>query len=179
MKLKLRTRLIKSRLYFLTPFKVNLQNTNMSNQSGFVALMSTIVIGAVLLAMTIEAGKSGFYTSILVLGNEAKEQSRLLAFECGNRSFATIVSRGGSVENETLMNGIGSCRVHEVKMEYPNKGYLTIFVTSDVRDSITNLELVYKTGNIHLIETVLSPVVVRELPFQPILYSAKEISVMP
>lgn len=158
---------------------MKIQNPNRNNQSGFVALLSTIVIGAVLLVMTIEAGKSGFYTSFLVLGNEAKEQSRLLALECGNRSLATLVSATVSIENSAIVNEIGFCKVHEIKKEYPSKEYVTMIVQGAVRDSVTNLELVYETGNIHLGDNALSYEIAREEPSVPLLYSVKEISVMP
>ncbi|MBY0537880.1 hypothetical protein K2P47_00590 [Patescibacteria group bacterium] len=158
---------------------MKLQNTNLKNQSGFVALMSTIVIGATLLVMTIQAGISGFYTSFLVLGNEAKEQSRLLAFECGNRSLALILSVNNSTNTPTVINEIGSCTVYEIKKESPSKEYVTVRVHAEVRGSVTNLDLIYKTGNIHLNETTLSNVIAREMYFQPVLDSVKEVSTMP
>ena len=129
--------------------------------------------------MTIEAGKSGFYTSFLVLGNEAKEQSRLLAFDCGNRNLALILSRNGSINSSTTVNEIGLCTVYEIKKEYPNTEYVTVSIHAEVRDSVTNLELVYKTGNIHQGEDPLSHEILREAYSQPELHSVKEVSVMP
>jgi len=158
---------------------MELKNNNLNNQSGFVALLSTIVIGAVLLILTIEAGKSGFYTSFLVLGNEAKEQSRLLAFECGNRSLSSILSGNNLITTSTTINEIGLCTVSEIKKEYPSKEYVTVSIHAEVRNSVTNLELVYKIGNIHLGEGTLSHEITREAYSQPVLYSIKEVSVMP
>ncbi len=150
-----------------------------NDQSGFIALLSTIVIGAVLLVMTIEAGKSGFYTSILVLGNEAKELSKILALECGHRTVTSIISKTTFANNSIFINEIGSCEIYEIKKEYPNSEYVTINIKSKVRNSITNLELVYKIGNLYLGEDTQSYSLTREFLSEPELYSIKEIPVMP
>lgn len=154
-----------------------IQKTN--TQSGFVALMSTIVIGAVMLIMTIEAGKNGFYTSHLVLGTEAKEQSRLLALGCGSRALAQILSKVTLEENITIINVEGICIITSVQKEYPDSGYVTILVQAKVRESVTNFELIYKTGNVYLGDEVLDPDTTYEVLAEPYLYSTKELLVMP
>jgi hypothetical protein len=156
---------------------IHIQKNN--TQSGFVALMSTIVIGAVMLIMTIEAGKNGFYTSHLVLGAEAKEQSRLLAFGCGDRTLAKMLSHATLEENITIASMEGFCTIKMAQKEYPNNGDVTIWIQATVRESVTNFELTYKTGNVHLGKSALPLGSTNEVLTEPYLSSTKELPVMP
>lgn len=122
---------------------------NHTPDSGYVALLSTIIISAILLVMTIEAGQSGFYTRFMVLGSEAKEQSRLLATSCSAQALGMVLAdmewTGAATTTEVTA---GSCYVFPVQKNYPASNQMTLRVQSVVRNSVTNLVLVYDMGEI-------------------------------
>jgi hypothetical protein len=121
-----------------------------SRQNGYVALLSTIIIGAVLLVITIEAGQSGWHTRFMVLGRELKMQSRNLAYSCTNQTLSFVLTDTGYVGGATTTSETGNCYVYPTEMNYPTAGHLTIRTQADVQGSITNLVTEYDMNNFHL-----------------------------
>jgi hypothetical protein len=150
-----------------------------SSQSGFVALLSTIIIGAILLVLTIEVGQAGFYTRFMVLGIEWKEQSRVVAQNCGEQALARALTdtawSGGSTS--TLSQGI--CHIYPIQKNYPSSGFLTIRVSGEVQERFTDLVQVYQMGNVYLgTIPLLSSASVSSVD-KPVLVSSTEVTVMP
>jgi hypothetical protein len=161
------------------PVSKNYTNT----ESGYVAFLSTIIIGAILLVMTIEAGQSGFYTRFMVLGNEAKEQSRVLAIGCSAQAIGIVMANIGWAGNATTTeSAASSCYILPLQKNYPLHDQMTIRIQSVVRGSVTNLVLVYDMKEILQTDTPLpppgSPQVAPPLVI-PQLLSWREVSVMP
>ena len=151
-------------------------------ENGYVALMSTIIIGAVLLVMTIEVGQSGWYTRFMVLGRESKSLSRNLAISCTNRTLLLVMKNINDGISGTTTNEIGSCYVYPVQENYPSSGHLTLRIQSDVRGSLTNLVTEYDMHNFHFEGT---PLPVTALPLtsipelNPIVIRQIEVSTLP
>jgi hypothetical protein len=120
-----------------------------AEQTGYIALVSTIIISAVLLIMTIEAGQSGWYTRLMVLGTEAKVQSRILAEGCSQQALAQIVSDGTWLGDATTSHQIGTCYVFPIQKNYPNSENVTLRIQATVRNSMTNIVTVYNMHDIH------------------------------
>jgi hypothetical protein len=150
-----------------------------SHQSGFVALLSTIIIGAILLVLTIEVGQAGFYTRFMVLGTQWKEQSRVVAQSCGEQALAHILTdttwTGGSTS--TLSQGV--CHTSPIQKNYPSPGLLTIRVSGEVKERFTNLVQVYQMGNVYLGTTPLSAQSSPSPVNKPLLISSTEVAVRP
>lgn len=161
-----------------------LVNRNYTNkESGYVALLSTIIFSAILLVMTIEAGQSGFYTRFMVLGNEAKEQSRILATGCGERAIGLVMADMTWIGDATTTDSAaGSCYVLPLQKNYPSGNQMTVRVRAGTRGSVTNLVLVYDMEEIHQTGAPLStPSLPQVVPTSvvPKLLSWREVSVMP
>lgn len=148
-------------------------------QAGYVALLSTIIISAVLLVMTIEAGKSGFYTRLMVLDVEAKEQSRTVAVNCGNYAVAKFLADSSWEGDVHRIEDVGECYVYPIVHSLPTADHLTIRTKGKVRDVITNLEMVYFVAKIYQGSEALEPTFLSEEVVTPSLHSVKEIPVMP
>lgn len=150
-----------------------------TKQSGFVALLSTIIIGAVLLTLTIEVGQRGFYTRFIVLGHEAKEQSRVIAEGCGNQALAMILHDLSSIGDVTTESGVGVCYIYPIEKKYPTAEFVTIRVQGIVRGSVTNLILTYRMGNIYQGVIPLSPYSSPDEITTPELVTSVEVDLMP
>jgi hypothetical protein len=150
-----------------------------SYQSGFVALLSTIIISAVLLVLTIEVGQAGFYTRFMVLGIEWKEQSRVAAQSCGEQALARVLTDTAWMGGSTTTLSQGVCHTYPIQKNYPSPGLLTIRVSGEVEQRFTNLVQVYQMGNIYLGTTPLSAQSSPSPVNKPLLISSTEVAVMP
>ncbi len=151
-------------------------------QSGYVALISTIIIGAVLLVMTIEAGQAGWYTRFIVLGTEAKMQSRTLAQSCAEQALAKTVTDPQWSGGATTTSSSGSCYIFPLQKNHPTSEALTLRVQAVVRGSYTNLVLIYNMHDIRQTATAQElppPVRVTEPNIIPTLISVTEVAVLP
>lgn len=138
--------------------------TVVKEQGGYVALMAIIVIGAILLVVTVDVSMLGAVARFTILGHEAKEQATALAYGCVGQAAAQLVIdptfRGGSTSTTEL--AFSSCYVFPFQVDVPTAGLVTFRVQANVRQSVTNLVVVKKYNNIHVmpvpkLTTALSP----------------------
>ncbi len=161
------------------------KSTNMKSfvrNRGYIALLSTIIIGAVLLTITVGAGQSGWFTRFAVLGAEAKFQSHTLASGCINQALATVLVNPKWNGNATTTYSYGSCYVYPLQKHYPHPHVVTIKAQGVVRGAITNVVSEFNMADIHIDE---SPEAVPVPPPQsspdvvPTVDSFLEVTVMP
>jgi hypothetical protein len=79
----------------------------MKPQRGFIALISSIIISSILLALATSLGASTFFTRFDVLNSEYKRISLGLAEACVNATLAKIGSDYDYTGNETISLGTG------------------------------------------------------------------------
>src|SRR3989344_7662148 len=80
-------------------------------QAGFVLLMSSIVISAILVAVVFSLSFSGFFTRFNLLDSYNKEASLALANACGDIAVLKFIQDNTYFGNETLPIGSDSCGV--------------------------------------------------------------------
>jgi hypothetical protein len=149
---------------------------------GYIALMATIIIGAVLLVMSVGISKAGWYARFTILGTEAKEQSAALADGCANQALALLITDSTYVGDATTTLSIGSCYVFPIEVNAPLPGVITLRVQGIVRDSYTNLEMEIALNDVRLDSVPMpEPVVMPLLPrnFNVHLNSRKELPSLP
>lgn len=149
---------------------------------GYVALISSIIIGAVLLTMTASAGKSGWYTRFMVLGAEAKQQSRTLAAACINEALARVMIDPIWNGDATSTNAIGTCYMYPIQKNYPQNNWVTLRVRGEARGAVTNIVSEFNMHEIHLnVVPEIIPVVPPQTSSNivPIVKSFMEVGVMP
>lgn len=112
---------------------------NKKNCEGYVALMATIIISAMLLVMSVEASIAGWHARFNILGTEAKEQSFALAQGCADLVLVTIVTDPSYLGNETRTTPTGTCRVFPLQFNNPVSGVTTVTIQANVRGSFTNI----------------------------------------
>lgn len=85
------------------------------NNSGFMALISTIIISAVLLIVAVSLSLSGFYTRSNILDSELKEKSFFLAEGCFDVALAKLSEDLlYNPSNETISLGVEECEIVSV-----------------------------------------------------------------
>src|SRR3989338_10652840 len=82
-----------------------------TNQSGFILLMSSIVISAILVVVVFSLSFSGFFTRFNLLDSYNKEASLALANACGDIAVLKFIQDDTYSGNETLPIGSDSCGV--------------------------------------------------------------------
>lgn len=163
---------------FNTNFCVKLEK----NLQGYIALMATIVIGAVLLVLTVSITTFGSRARFTLLGIEAKEQSETLAKGCAQRVLGEFIANPAYQGDATTSVAMGTCYVFPIAVHVPSVGFVTLSVQGKVRDSVTNLELQFDMHDIRIDEVATSPL---NTPLSPLpsfdseLISWKEIPSLP
>lgn len=89
-------------------------NKGADKRSGFVALVSVLVIGVLLLAMTFSLSITGFYSRFNVLAVQYKERSLALAEECANIALMKLAADRAYAGDETAVVGSLSCDIRSV-----------------------------------------------------------------
>lgn len=149
------------------------------NTRGYVALMATIIISAVLLILSVEGSEIGARARFDILGTEAKEQSLALGEACKDQALATLLSDPSYIGNATTTSPIGTCYTFPILLNTPTAGVITIKIQSRVRNSFSNLEFQITTNNIHLSTTPLPPGAISPLNPSIHLNSWKELPTLP
>lgn len=124
-------------------------NISVNSQDGFVALISSIIIGTVLIAITFSLGFSSFIARVNILDSEFKEKSVGLAEACADTAIIMLQGDSGyapaSPPGDSITVGASSCYIWSivptgswpktvrVQAKYPQTGN---------KNSYTNLEII-------------------------------------
>jgi hypothetical protein len=75
--------------------------TNARTQKGFIALMSALVISAVMLLIATGGSLAGFYTRVTSVDAESKERSFFLAESCVDQTLLSLANNPSYAGNAT------------------------------------------------------------------------------
>ncbi len=117
---------------------------------GYVALMATIIITAILLVMSVEGSIAGWHARFNVLGTEAKEQASALAQGCADQALSAMITDPSYTGDATTTTDIGTCHVFPIGFNTPATGIVTIRTQANVRGSFANLEMQMNMSEIHI-----------------------------
>lgn len=127
---------------------------NLNYSSGYIALMSTIVISVLLLAMAVSLGFAGFFGRFNVLDSESKERSLGLAEACADiaiLNFAENISYGG---NETIYldpdNPLEKCTIFSLE-DHPTENWKIIKTQASFNNSFTNIKVTVDKNSVDII----------------------------
>lgn len=114
----------------------------LAKQSGYVALMATLIISAALLGLTITVSSAGFFTRASILEDEYKQNSLVLANSCANTALLALALNFNyqpSDSNKTISVNSDSCVIDSVTQDQQNIELKTITVHAQYREAFTNL----------------------------------------
>ncbi len=152
------------------------------NNEGYIALVATIIIGAVLLSMSVTLTMASWHTRFGILAIEAKEQSASLAEGCASWAYTLLMTDSSYQGNTTSTIAIGACHIFPLILNSPLEGIVTLHVQGRVRESYTNLEMQIDMKDVRIDTVALpEPVIIPLLPlnFNLHLNSWKELPSLP
>lgn len=119
---------------------------NQSTNRGFIALISVIIISAVLMIIATTLGFSSFFGRYNILDSELKERSSALADACVDVALLKLVNNPtySSSVSELVNIDLDTCNITNISPGYPK----TIKVTSDYKNFVTNLEVVVASSDL-------------------------------
>lgn len=96
-----------------------------SPQSGYVAIITTVVISLMLLSIIARGGLAGWYTRAMVLDREKKDQANELAYGCVRQVVASII-RDPSLANLSIRSAGGICIVQSADLSDQHNAVIEI-----------------------------------------------------
>ncbi len=115
----------------------------LQTQSGYIALMSAIIISILLLAITVNLGFNGFFGRFNILDSESKERSSALAEACVDTAVLNLAQ--GSTPSPLPANisvGSESCKIFSVQYDTPVLDQATIKTQAVINKAHTNLQVI-------------------------------------
>ena len=116
---------------------------NALTQQGFVALISAIIISALLLTITITMGMTGIFSRFNVLDSESKERSSALAEACADEAIMKLASDKDyklvSPDDHNIAVGSDTCDIVSLSPATPRSFPITIQTRGVINKSYTNL----------------------------------------
>lgn len=119
-------------------------------QNGYIALMSAIVISAVLIVITFVTSVTGFFVRFNVLDGEYKKSSSALAEACVDTVLLHLAKDPSDVTTGPVSIASGTCIVFSVSLNSPVAGQTTIETKAGVQKSVTNIRVVVDAANLSL-----------------------------
>lgn len=107
-------------------------------QDGFILLISSVVIAAVLTAVIFSVSFGGFFTRFNLLDSESKEKSLVLAEACGQIAVLKRIQNSSYVGNETLIIGNDTCQVLALES---SGSEIIIKTKADVSHAVSNVQI--------------------------------------
>ncbi len=113
-------------------------NQKIKNNTGFIALVSAVIISVVLLLVATNLSITSFYSRSNILDSELKEKSLALAEACADTAILKLVNNPNyNPINESVVVGGDNCIIQSVAGTNPK----IISVRTNYRNYITKLEI--------------------------------------
>ena len=110
------------------------------NNSGFIALMSAVILSIILLLIATNLGMTGLYNRFNILDSELKERSSALAEACADTAILKLANNSGYTGGEIItVSGSDTCTIDSVV----TAGTFTLH--ANYHNSFTNLQVIVNT----------------------------------
>ena len=121
-------------------------------QSGFVALITAIVLSLILIVVTTTLNQTSFFARSVLLDSEYKERSAALAEACIDIARLKLVDDATYVGSEAYIPiGSSSCEIRPLINDSPSIGQKTIETRGIFLGATTNLKVVVKSDDISVV----------------------------
>lgn len=116
--------------------------------SGFIALISAVIISVILLLMITNTSLTSFYSRSNILDYELKERATALSEGCADTAILRLIENPDYAGNETVPIGADNCSILSVTAA---PGAKTILVTAAYKNYVTNLKIVLKSTDMSVV----------------------------
>ncbi len=131
-----------------------MRNQNIKKNSGFIALMSAIIISAILMLIATSLNQVGFYNNASILDSERKTQSNALANSCLHIALLHFAENSAYAGNETVTVGSSSCFIGQVTQETSQVITTKVFYVRGIyQNAYTNLKVRVNAATFAVIST--------------------------
>ena len=124
-------------------------------ETGYVAIITAIIISAVLIQTVIFAGTEGLFLRTNMLDAESKARSRSLSEGCLQKALLSLAQdesyRLDPPGEEIDLGDDNTCRIYSV-LDGSSSGTVVIMGQSVVHNSYTNLSLTVNTSDFSTVE---------------------------
>lgn len=122
------------------------------SDGGFIALISVLIIGAILLVTIVAASFINFYSRYNVLDFEFKERSVSAADACADRALLELANNPAYAGGLTAsLNSLDACRVGNVQQNTPAAGQVSFKIQATSSDAVTNLSITVNASDLSVI----------------------------
>lgn len=125
-----------------------------STCAGFIALMSAIIVSAVILVVTVTLSYSSFFTRYNLLDSEFKERSGALAEGCVDAALLKLAGDPSYSGNETANIGSETCQIRLILISGTNK---IIETRASFQNAFTNLRVTVDQNTLAVISWIEIP----------------------
>ena len=129
---------------------------NFYSSQGFVALISAIIISAILLLVVTTLSFTGYYGRFNRLLDEFKERGTVLAEACANDALLRLAHERTYSGNATTTVGNGQCYIGRIDTTIP--GEMTLHTRAIDHETYTNLKITVRTSDLILLSWEEVPV---------------------
>ena len=105
---------------------------------GYIALMSAIVVSAILLVVTVTLSYTAFFARYNIIDNEYKERSVTLAESCVDMALLKLPNDPGYTGSSTVVIGSDSCTIRPL---YASGSQIIIETRAGFQNAYTNLRI--------------------------------------
>ena len=119
------------------------------NERGFIALISTIIISAVLLLVIASAGLISIYSRYNIFDSELKQRSDAAADACADEGLYQLAQDPSYTGGTLSLNSLDQCRIGKVSSPGGNFQFEVQATSSNT--AVTNLQIVANSGDLSII----------------------------
>lgn len=127
----------------------------MKNNSGFMALISAIIISVILLLIASSLNLTSFYNRSDILDSELKEKSSTLAEACVDAAILKLAQNKNYeliTTDHDISIGTDHCNIFSLSPNPPRTGNITIITKANYNNTyFTNLKIVTDSSDLHVI----------------------------
>lgn len=124
------------------------QVLNFRAQSGFVALISAIIICAVLVIISVSISATSFFSRFNVSDAEYKKRGSNLAEACVDEALLKLAQDPSYTGGETINVGSDSCKIFSVSASATQ---YTVKTKAVFQQAVTNIQVVVDSSSFSLI----------------------------
>ncbi len=127
----------------------------LKNQSGYIAIISAIVISVMLIGLAFVSSFTGYFARFNILDTEFKKKSLGLAEACAEIALLKLAANPtaffSTADELNIDIGGETCDIVSKENNYPAPGQTTIKTRSVYQNSFSNIQLIATTDNLSII----------------------------